>query len=398
MKRYAATIILMTILGLSASWGWASPSRIKDIASVQGQGRHKLLGYGLVAGLGGTGDSDTGILTSRSLTNMLEKLGLTVSPRDFKGKNLAAVIVTAELPPVATVGATLDVTVSSLADAKSLQGGTLLLTPLCGADGEVYATAQGSVTIGGFNIESSGGDKAQKNHATVGRVPNGASIVKPLVANAAPCQMLSLLLLQPDYTTAVRVAEAINKDRKDAIAVASSQSTVQVAIPAESQQRLAEFIVSLENLPVEPDGTARVVLNERTGTVVIGAHVRIMPVAICHGGLTIEVKSETQVSQPPPRVDARVNEIAAPAVVDPTEKSQRDHPGERTSVGQTVVTRQDDLRVSETGGSIIAIPEQATLQDLVTALDALGVKPRDLIAIIQALKEAGALQADLVLL
>jgi flagellar P-ring protein FlgI len=398
MKRHIPTIILTITLGLIASCAMASPSRIKDIAAVEGQGRHKLLGYGLVAGLGGTGDGDTGVLTSRSLTNMLEKLGLTVSPRDFKGKNLAAVIVTAELPPVATVGATLDVTVSSLADAKSLQGGTLLLTPLCGADGEVYATAQGSVTIGGFNIETGGGDKAQKNHATVGRVPNGASIVKPLTAGAGACQSLSLLLLQPDYTTAVRVADAINKSRKDAIAVALSQSTVQVTVPAESQQRLAEFIVSLENLPVQPDGAARVVLNERTGTVVIGAHVRIMPVAICHGGLTIEVKSETQVSQPPPEVEVRVNEAPAPAVVDPTDKSPKSRPGEHGNGGRTVVTRQENLSVSESGGSIIAIPEQATLQDLVTALDALGVKPRDLIAIIQALKEAGALQAELVLL
>ncbi len=160
MKRYLAVIILIIILSLISTLAGASPSRIKDIAAVEGQGRHKLLGYGLVAGLSGTGDGDTGVLTSRSLTNMLEKLGLTVSPRDFKGKNLAAVIVTAELPPVVTVGATLDVTVSSLADCKSLQGGTLLLTPLCGADGEVYATAQGSVTIGGFNVETGGGDKA----------------------------------------------------------------------------------------------------------------------------------------------------------------------------------------------------------------------------------------------
>lgn len=398
MKRYLAVIILIIILSLISTLAGASPSRIKDIAAVEGQGRHKLLGYGLVAGLSGTGDGDTGVLTSRSLTNMLEKLGLTVSPRDFKGKNLAAVIVTAELPPVATVGATLDVTVSSLADCKSLQGGTLLLTPLCGADGEVYATAQGSVTIGGFNVETGGGDKAQKNHATVGRVPNGASIVKPLAAGAGACQTLSLLLLQPDYTTAVRVAEAINKGRDASIAMALSQSTVQVTVPQASQQRLAEFIVSLENLPVQPDGAARVVLNERTGTVVIGAHVRITPVAICHGGLTIEVKSETQVSQPSAEVEVQVNEAPAPALVDPADKSPGNHSRGHRTGGRTVVARQDSLSVRENGGSLIAIPEQATLQDLVTALDALGVKPRDLIAIIQALKEAGALQAELVLL
>lgn len=403
------------VLLLAATVACASPSRLKDIAVIQGQGRHKLVGYGLVAGLQGTGDGDTTVLTARSLTNMLQKFGLNVTPADLKAKNMAAVIVTAELPPIAAVGTTLDVLVSSLADAKSLQGGTLLLTPLNGADGQVYAMAQGPVTIGGFNAESSGGDKVQKNHQTVGRVPNGASIVKALAANLDEGASLSLLLQQPDFTTAVRIAEAINRacvqpqHEQQPLAVALNQSTVQVAVPPAARAHLADFIMQLERLPVEPDVAARVVINERTGTVVIGRDVRIMPVAICHGGLTVEIKAETQVSQPPPLV--QVNEpppaakdaAPAPAVVDPTAPRPAGDPAPASvrtpaSAGHTVVTQQQDLSVHEEGGSVQALPEQATLNDLVTALDALGVKPRDLIAIIQALKEVGALRAELVLL
>jgi len=397
---------VLALLGLGLAPAWGSPSRIKDIAVIQGQGRHKLVGYGLVAGLQGTGDGDSTVLTARSVTNMLQKLGLNVNTGDLKAKNMAAVIVTAELAPVAAVGTTLDVLVSSLADAKSLQGGTLLLTPLSGVDGQVYAMAQGPVTIGGFNAESSGGDKVQKNHVTVGRVPNGASIVRALTADLDASPQLSLLLQQPDFTTAVRIAQAVNQREQRAIAVALNQSTVQVAVPSEDRARLAEFIVELENLAIEPDTAARVVINERTGTVVIGRDVRIMPVAICHGGLTVEVKAEQQVSQPPPQVQIgpppapaapSPDDKAAPVVVDPTAKGPAPKPSSPPG-GQTVVTRQEELTVREGGGRVQALAEQATLHDLVTALDALGVKPRDLIAIIQALKEVGALRAELVLL
>ena len=378
--------VLTAALCLATACAWGSPSRLKDIAVIEGQGRHKLVGYGLVAGLEGTGDSDTSLLTSRSMANLLQKLGLTVSPSEFKAKNLATVMVTAELPPVAVVGATLDVTVSSLADAKSLQGGMLLLTPLQALDGAVYATAQGAVTIGGFNASSGGGDKIQRNHVTVGRVPNGASVVKPLAADNATPEHLCLLLLQPDFTTAVRISEAINREWQQTIATALNQSTVQVAVPAEARETQAEFIAALEALPIEPDMAARVVINERTGTIVIGRDVRIMPVAICHGGLTVQIKSEQQVSQPPALVEVREDK-GPPSALPKT-----------ATGGRTTVVRQEELKVKEAGGSLKAIAEQATLQDLVTALDALGVKPRDLIAIIQALKEVGALQAELILL
>lgn len=383
------TLLLFALL--SASCVIASPSRIKDLAVINGLGRHKLLGYGLVAGLEGTGDSDSSALTARSIANMLEVFGVTVSRGDFSAKNVAAVIVTAELPPIVAVGDTLDVTVSSLSDAKSLQGGTLLLTPLKAADAQVYALAQGAITVGGFAAETRGGGTSQKNHVTVGRVPNGASAVKALNATVLTNDKLTVTLLQPDFTTALRIAEAINAARGACTACALDNATVQVAVPPDSDS-LVSLVSGLENLTLEPDTAARVVINERTGTVVIGDHVRIEPVAICHGGLTVEVKAETQVSQP----SLLVNEVSpAPAVTEPATARRA---GEvQPAGGRTVVARQEDLKVHESGGRLVAIPEQATLHDLVTALNALGVKPRDLIAIIQALKEAHALQAELVL-
>lgn len=391
MVRQLRLAVLLCAL-LSASCVVASPSRIKDLAVISGLGRHKLLGYGLVAGLAGTGDSDSSALTARSIANMLEVFGVTVSRGDFSAKNVAAVIVTAELPPIVAVGDTLDVTVSSLSDAKSLQGGTLLLTPLKAADGQVYAIAQGALTVGGFASESRGGDTSQKNHVTVGRVPNGASAVKPLIAAVMTEDKLTISLLQPDFTTALRIAEAINAASGACTASALDNATVQVAVPAEQACNLVSFVSGLENLTLEPDTAARVVINERTGTVVIGEHVRIEPVAICHGGLTVEVKAETQVSQPPLLVNGT---SPAPAVTEPAAAKRQGQVS--PTGGRTVVTRQDDLKVKESGGRLVAIPEQATLHDLVTALNVLGVKPRDLIAIIQALKEAHALQAEVVL-
>jgi flagellar P-ring protein FlgI len=405
--------LLVSLALLAAVPVSASPSRIKDIAVVNGLGHHKLLGYGLVAGLAGTGDGDSSLLTARSIANVLETFGITVSRGDFAAKNLAAVIVTAELPPIVAVGATLDVTVSSLADAKSLQGGTLLLTPLRAADGNVYAIAQGALTIGGFSAETRGGDVAQKNHVTVGRVPAGASIVKPLSATVTSEDRLSVLLLQPDFTTAARVAQAINEARGAPLASALDNSTIQVAVPTESLSDLVGFIVSIENLPVQPDSPARVVINERTGTVVIGQYVRIDPVAICHGGLTVEVKARVEVSQPPPLVVETTSAEpaktpvaavgAAPAVREVlpatvgSAKSGEGPPRTSLTGGRTAVVRQEDLKVKEADGHLVAIAAQATLQDLVAALNALSVKPRDLISIIQALKEAHALQAELVL-
>lgn len=380
----------VALLALSLSPTLAAPSRLKDVAVLGGLGRHKLLGYGLVVGLEGTGDGDSSTLTARSIANMLESFGVTVTGADFKAKNVAAVLVTGELPPVVQVGDALDVTVSSVADAKSLQGGTLVLTPLRGADGEVYAVAQGPLTVGGFSAGTRSGDQVQKNHVTVARLPGGASVVKSLQEDLAGRESLCFSLLQPDFTTAARLAQAINEATGEALATAPDMARVQVSIPPAAREDLTTFIASLENLPVEPDTAARVVLNERTGTVVIGSQVRLLPVAVCHGGLTVTVRSETQVSQPPPLV----GEVNAPTAVVATAGATSRVP---TQGGRTVAVRQDDLRVREQAGQLAVLSPAATLDDLVKALNALGVKPRDLIAILQALKAAGALQAELVL-
>ena len=365
----------------------AAGTRVKDIAAVAGTGKHKLVGYGLVTGLDGSGDSDRAAISARALANMLNQFGMTIEPKDFQVRNVAAVIVTAELLPLTQVGATLDVTVSSIGDAQSLQGGILLATPLKGADGSVYALAQGAISIGGFNA-SGGLDKVQKNHPTVGRVPGGASATAMPPADGTAADAITLTLYQPDFTTARNLAAIINEafgggaragtgiaDGGET-AVAVNAGSVTVRVPEASRRDLVGFISRLECLPVEADAPARVVINERTGTVVIGARVRISPVAISHGSLTIEIKGELQVSQP-----------TAPVV-------QTGGNGG----GQTVVVPNKELQVKEGGGRLIGISPQATLQDLVAALNALGVKPRDLIAILQALKEAGALQAELVVL
>lgn len=420
------TLIICLLCLLALAPAWAAPSRLKDIAVFNGLGNHKLLGYGLIAGLEGTGDSDTSALTGRSIANMLETFGVTVNPADFKAKNMAAVMVTAEMPAVVAVGTTFDVTLSSLADAKSLQGGMLLLTPLRAADGEVYAIAQGAVTIGGFMVQTRGGDVAQKNHVNVGRVPNGASVVKALQSDLRAQSILTLSLLQPDFTTAWRTAEVINGATGPDTAAAVDNSTIRITIPEAAKANPLPFMVMIENLPIDPDTAARVVINERTGTVVIGQQVRIMPVAICHGGLTVEVRARKEVSQPPGAVIvgagvsrggatvAAGGKPAASAGATTGTSRQTTSQGKGAppvrdvtpgrvpakggaAGGQTAVVTQEDLTVREEGGRLVEVSEQATLHDLVTALNALGVKPRDLIAIIQALKEAHALRADLVL-
>jgi flagellar P-ring protein FlgI len=359
----------------SVSRETSAGTRVKDIAAVAGSGKHKLVGYGLVTGLDGSGDSDRAAISARALANMLNQFGVAIEARDFQVRNVAAVIVTAEILPLAQVGSTLDVTVSSIGDAQSLQGGILLVTPLKGADGNIYALAQGAISIGGFNA-SGGLDKVQKNHPTVGRVPNGASATSAIPSDGTAADTVTLTLHQPDYTTARNLAAAVNAMLGAGIAAPANAGTVVVRVSAAEQRDLVGFMSRLEALPVEVDAPARIVINERTGTVVIGARVRISPVAISHGSLTIEVKGELQVSQP-----------AAPGV----------HVG-GNSPGQTVVVPNRELKAVEDGGKILDVPAQATLQDLVAALNALGVKPRDLIAILQALKEAGALQAELVVL
>jgi len=350
-------------------------TRVKDIAAVAGLGRHKLVGYGLVTGLSGTGDTDRAMMGTRTLANMLNQFGLTLDPSTFQVKNVAAAIVTAELPPIAPVGTTLDVTVSSIGDADSLQGGMLLVAPLKGGDGKVYAIAQGPISIGGFNA-SSGLDRVQKNHPTVGRIPNGASVTTAITVEPGSNDTVTLTLFHPDFTTAENLARAVAEGLGSS-ATATNESCVVVKVPEQERADIVSYMSRLESLPVEPDAGARVVINERTGTVVIGSRVRISPVAISQGGLTVEVQGEWQVAE-----GAGI----------------RGQVSGTTNGGTIAAVPQQQMNVKEQSASIMRVPAQATLQDLVSALNALGVKPRDLIAIIQALKEAGALQAEVVTL
>ena len=337
--------------------------RVKDIARVDGVRSNQLVGLGLVVGLAGTGDSSGASL--QMVANMLERFGLTIAESELRSRNAAAVTVTAELPPFARPGDTIDVTVSSLGSARSLAGGFLLQTPLQAGDGQVYAVAQGAVSIGGFEA-SAGGSSAARNHATVGRIPSGAIVEGRVISEIGADGRITWLLHQPDFTTASRVATAINAELGDNLAQAIDGSAVEVVIPSRYQESLVDFITLMEELPVATDSMARVVINERTGTVVIGHRVRLATVAVSHGGLTVRVGTEDVVSQPPPFSD-----------------------------GETVVTRQTRLQVEEEPGQLAVLPTGASVEDLVNALNAVGASPRDVIAILQAIKEAGALYGEL---
>lgn len=337
--------------------------RIKDIGSFEGVRENQLIGYGLVVGLEGTGDK--GISTMQSIANMLQRMGLTVKPNDVKAKNTAAVIVTATLPPFPKPGLRVDALVSTIGDAKSLQGGTLLITPLRAADGNVYALAQGPVSIGGF-IGGGGGARVQKNHSAAGRVPEGAIIEKDPPFTLGNNGNLRFFLHKPDFTTATAVAKKINETLLSEYAFTIDPSSIKIQIPPQYTNRVADFISQIESINVTVDVPARVVVNEKTGTIVIGENVKISPVAIAHGNLTIEVKTEYQVSQPPP--------FAPPSA-------------------ETVVVPQQEVKVKEEKASLVQV-SGVSLGEIVKALNALGVTPRDLISILQVLRKSGALKAE----
>jgi len=341
-------------------------ARIKDIARIEGVRSNQLVGVGLVVGLAGTGDGKgAGI---QMVSNMLQKFGISVPASDLRMRNVAAVSVTAELPPFARPGDTIDVTVSSIGDAKSLQGGFLLQTPLTAADGRVYAAAQGAISIGGFGA-SGGGSSVQKNHATVGRIPEGAIVEGRVVSDLVRDGKITLLLHQADFTTSSRIASVINQVFTPDTARALDGSAVEVSVPAAYSDRVVDFVSTLAELPVVPDTGARVVINERTGTVVIGHRVRIATVAVAHGGLTVRIQATDVVSQPPSFSD-----------------------------GETVVTTEVDIEAEEQTGSVTVLRSGANVDDLVKALNAVGATPRDIIAILQAIKEAGALYGELVII
>ncbi len=298
MKKTLAILLLSAIMGAASDSGAV---RIKDIASFQIESDAALIGYGLVIGLDGTGDSKSSKFTMQSLSNMMERMGVTVLPEDIKVKNVASVIVTARLSPFIRHGSRIDCTVSSLGDASSLQGGMLLVTPLSGHDGVVYATAQGPVSIGGFNIQTGGGDRVSENYTLVGQVPGGAIVERKGDTQAAP-SVLVARLINPDYTTAHRIAERINVLTEGDPAVALDEGNIQIAVPESYRTSggFVNFISTIETLDITPDASARVVINEKTGTIVAGEFVTISSVALAHGSLKIEIKATPQVSQPEP--------------------------------------------------------------------------------------------------
>lgn len=347
----------------------ASAIRIKDIAAFDGVRDNQLIGYGLVVGLNGTGDSDQTTFPVQSVVNLLERMGISIDRSQVTVKNVAAVMVTGTLPPFAKQGNRMDVLVSSMGDSKSIAGGTLLMTPLKGGDGQVYAVAQGAVLTNAFSYGGQA-SSAQKNHPTAGRVPEGALVERELPNMLADRAQLTLNLRQPDFTTAARMASVINERFNGGVATCSDAGSVQLAIPAAYQGRTVEFIADLERLEVQPDVAAKVVLNERTGTIVVGENVRISPVAVSHGNLTLFIREAPQVSQP--------------------------QPFSRT--GETREVPRTDLKVKEEAGGLAILREGANIGEVVRGLNALGVTPRDLIGIMQAIKAAGALQAELTII
>ncbi len=364
--------ILMLCVAVVALYSFCSvPAgavRIKDIAAIEGVRQNQLVGYGLVVGLQGTGDGKKAVFTIQSIVGMLERMGVSVSIKDMSNMskmNIAAVMVTANLPPFARQGNRIDVVVSSMGDCKSLQGGTLVFTPLKAADGRVYAVAQGPVSIGGFSAGGSGGG-IQKNFLTVGRIANGAIIEREVPSNFAAKNTLTLELNSPDFMTAARMARAIGNMFPECFPHTRDAGTIDIKVPERYIGNTVGLVAQIENLEVEPDTVAKVVLNERTGTVVIGKDVTISTVAIAHGNLSIEIKETPKVSQPLP-----------------------------LSGGQTTVTPDTQTSVTEGNRRLVLMNPGVKIDKLVRALNAIGVSPRDLISIFQSLKAAGALHAQL---
>jgi len=356
------------ILACAVAGGAEAASRIKDLVDFEGVRDNQLVGYGLVVGLNKTGDTiKDGGFTKQSLQAMLNRLGVKPTDEGLRSKNVAAVMVTAVLPPFARQGGRIDVTVSALADASSLLGGTLLVTPLLGADGEVYAVAQGQVAVGGF---SAGGAAASvtKGVPTSGRIAAGGIVEREVAFAMANMSSVQISLRNPDFTTARRVAQAINAFLREPAARPSDPSTVDLLVPSRYRRNVVNLLTDIEQLMIEPDQPARVLIDEQSGIIVMGENVRVSTVAIAQGNLTIRITETPQISQPNPFAD-----------------------------GTTVVVPRTDIQVDESGGSrqLGIVGPGVSLQELVDGLNALGIGPRDLIAILQAIKAAGALQAEI---
>src|SRR5215468_741421 len=362
---FAAACAALLVLALSVPPAQAA-SRIKDLANVEGVRQNQLIGYGLVVGLNGSGDTiNNSPFTKQSLTAMLERLGVNIRGQTLRTGNVAAVMVTGNLPAFSTQGTHVDVTVSALGDAKSLQGGTLLVTPLLGADGNVYAVAQGSLAIGGFQVE---GDAAKitRGVPTVGRIANGAIIEREIEFTLNRLPHIRLALRNADFTTARRIASAINDYIGTPTAEPIDPSTVQLTVPQQYVGNAVALLTEVEQLQIEPDLPAKIIIDERSGIIVMGRDVRVSTVAVAQGNLTVTISETPQVSQPAP-----------------------------FSRGRTQVVPRTRIGVQEDGRKLAVLNDGVSLQQLVDGLNALGIGPRDLIAILQAIKASGAIQADI---
>ncbi len=360
-------VVMLLAIGLVA--GPVQASRIKEVAGIEGVRSNQLTGFGLIVGLDGTGDQTTQVpYTSQGLSNYLQQLGITLPAATLARlqlKNVAAVIVTAQLPAFARPGQTVDVTVSSLGNARSLRGGTLIATPLKGADGEIYALAQGNLLIAGAGA-SAGGSRVQVNHLSAGRIPGGAQIERAVATPLLQGSSIRLGLEASDFQTARKVAEAINRRFGNGVAQALDGRTVDVQVPADPNARIS-FIAEMEELPLTTSvPAAKVIINSRTGSIVLNQAVTLGPCAIAHGNLTVSISSTPVISQPGP-----------------------------LSSGQTVVTERANIEIRQEPGILIQVPAAPLLSDVVRALNALGATPQDLLAILQAIKAAGALNAEL---
>jgi flagellar P-ring protein precursor FlgI len=373
MARWSTAMRRLVIfLGLALLSASAGAERIKDIAHVAGVRENQLVGYGLVVGLDGTGDQTSQTpFTVQSLENMLKQFGIILPPgSNPQLKNIAAVSIHANLPAFAKVGQTIDVTVSSLGNAKSLRGGSLLMSPLKGADGQVYAVAQGDLLVSGLNATGADGSNITVNVPSVGTIPNGATVERIVPNPFMQGDSITLNLNRSDFTTANRLASAINQTVGPGIAQAVDAVSIKVSAPMQPSQRVA-FASLVENITVEPgEAAARVVVNSRTGTVVIGANVRIMPAAVSHGTLVVSI----------------------------TENQQASQPGAFSRAGRTVVTQQSDIDVGFKGNHTFVVPPSITLQEIVDGVNRVGATPADIVAILQALKQAGALRAELIVI
>lgn len=365
MRRIFIIGFVLGVL-IFASTALAASSRIKDLVIVGGARDNQLVGYGLVTGLAGDGDKNP-VYTIQSIANMLQRFGINVPAAALSSKNVAAVMITADIPAFVKNGTRLDVNISAIGDAKTLQGGVLMQAPLLGADGKVYAVAQGAIAVGGF-IGGNGGASVQKNHPTVAQISGGALVEREIPTEIVRDNYMELLLRQPDFTSAARLAAAVNAVFTNS-AEAVDSTAVRIRVPEGHQKAPVEFLSLIEAIEVQPDVPARVIVNERTGTIVATARIRIAPCAVSHGELTISIANTDEVSQP----------------------------GAFSRTGNTETTTRTDTKLDEKKARFVVLQEMPTIEKVAAGLNAIGVTPRDMMAIFQAMKQAGALQAELVM-